>query len=70
VRYNPPHFELLAQAVGCVLPLDSHLDVYDVHTLLKTDTASSTLLTQCAHQQSAIPYVAMVLLVVRLVSAS
>ena len=33
VRYNPPQFELLTQAVGCVLPADSHLDVYDVHTL-------------------------------------
>ena len=33
VRYNPPHFELLTQAVGCVLPADSHLGVYDVHTL-------------------------------------
>jgi hypothetical protein len=33
VRYNPPHFELLTQAVGCVLPADSHLGVCDVHTL-------------------------------------
>jgi len=29
VRYNPPHFELLTQAVGCVLPADSHLGVLE-----------------------------------------
>jgi len=29
----PPHFELLAQAVGCSLLSDSHLDICDVWTL-------------------------------------
>lgn len=30
--YRPPHFEQVAQAVGCSISVDSHHRVYVVHT--------------------------------------
>jgi hypothetical protein len=57
-RYCPPHFELLTQAVGCCYQRTPTLVFMSFIRCTPAQAWGSTLLPQCAYQQSAIPYVA------------